>query len=1706
MKKSILVWMLGLVSLHLGAQAYNNEWVDFSKTYYKFKVGASGLYRINAAALSSVGLGGVPAEQFQLWRNGQQVAVYTSVQTGLLPATGYIEFWGMKNDGKPDRALYKDPANQLSDVLSLETDTAAYFLTVNPAGNNSRIVDDANYVATNTLPAEKYFTYDYRIDFQENIHYGLPQNFGEYIYSSSYDKGEFWATNDIYPGTPYTVNAGNLYVASNGPNATFKMSATGNSYHGFNRRVQAFINNTKVIDSALGAVDAGIFNNPSIPVSVLGNSAVSFSIQNQNAANGNDRIAVGYINLTYPRLFNFGGAANFAFSLPATATGNYVEIANFNNGTAVPVLYDLSNNKRYAAKLASGGMLQFALPASATSRQLVLVSEEPANITNVASFISRSFKNYGLAANQGDYLLISNKVFFGADSSAGQYRSYRASAAGGGYRAAVYDIDELVDQFAFGIKKNPLGIKNFLRFARRRFSTAPKYCLLIGKAVTYMEYRQNENSRYADQLNLVPTFGWPASDVLLASENFDPVPATPIGRVAAVNPGELLGYLNKVKTYEQQQVNSVQTVDNKAWMKTMVHVVGANSDPGLDQSLTADENNYARIITGPSFGANVYNFNTTAVSSAYAASQLLQNLFTNGISLVNYFGHSAATKLDYDLGNWQLYNNAGKYPLFLINGCNAGNIYSFDSTRLSTITSLSEGWVLYANGGAIGFLASTSFGVENYLDTYNSAFYNSLASSGYNKPLSVNISAGLNALVNAKFFGTSDSITYILHAEQNVLHGDPAIKINASPKPDFAVEDPGVVISPSFISVADSSFTVKANFYNLGMALPANDSVSIRITRQYPNGSRVVVLTKKIAALFFKDSVTINVPIVPIRDIGQNQLTVSIDYDTAYSEITLTNNNITKVFYVYQNALIPVYPYNFAIINKSSAKLVASTANAILPVGQYVMELDTTELFNSPNKITKTVSSVGGEIEFDPGITFSDSTVYYWRVAPVPSSGQYVWNKSSFVYLASGSYGYNQSHLYQHLKSSVSNIYIDSTSRQWKYSDVINTFRMTNTVYNGIEGSNQADDGSFAIILNNTRVTVAACLGHSIIFNVFDPVSLKPFYNQPVPSTTDYGGPNYGGFMQSAADCPTGHPGTQYNFEFAYNTVEGRNQMAAFMNWVPAGYIVTARVIINAPYDAQTFAPIWKTDPLVNGTNLYYSLKNAGFSGLDEYSFTRAWVFVYKKNTPSFTPAYSFTKGTQDVLDTTLNMRTPNVLGTITSPAFGPAKSWKLVKWRGYSVDLTPGDNALVYVIGITSGGVENVLYTLNTQQQDVDISSVSATTYPYIRLSLRNADSINLTPYQLRYWRLLYDPVPEGAIAPNILYKFSDTLGLGQTSDIAVAFKNISDVPFADSLKVSMTITNASNVTSVLPVGKLKKLNPGDTATVKYTLNTQNFTGLNNVYIDVNPAYDQPEQTLFNNFFYRNVYVQPNNLKPTLDVTFDGVHILNNDIISASPHITVRLKEPSKYLLLNDTSFVTVQLLYPDGTFRRFAYNTDTLRFTPALAGATDNVAQVDFLPRLTQDGVYTLYVGGKDKSGNTAGTTGYSVSFMVYNKPMISNVFNYPNPFTTSTAFVFTITGSQIPQNIRIQILTITGKIVRDITSEELGPLHIGRNITQFKWNGTNQYGQKLANGIYLYRVITNLNNQSLGKFPTYDPQGFQVNTDQYFKSGYGKMYLMR
>ena len=896
---------------------------------------------------------------------------------------------------------------------------------------------------------------------------------------------------------------------------------------------------------------------------------------------------------------------------------------------------------------------------------------------------------------------------------------------------------------------------------------------------------------------------------------------------------------------------------------------------------------------------------------------------------------------------------------------------------------------------------------------------------------------------------------------------------------------------------------------NIGKAI--NKNIVVEVRRTYPNLTTQVIRRDTIPGIRYIDSLSYSIDIVPTRDKGLNKITICVDADNVVDELYESNNCITKDVFIYEDEARPVYPYSYTVVNRPDIKLIASTANPFTAMKQYVMEMDTTELFNSSIKISRTISSTGGVLEFTPGVAFTDSTVYYWRVAPVPLSGQPVWNKSSFVYLNpagpnASDYGFNQSHFYQHTKSTYERLRLDTVSRSVKFANITNNLfiRQGTWITSGV-----TQQAGLSVAVNGVASIRLMCWFSSIVFNVFDPISFKPWQNQTVvPQTypTSLGEGLYG----STDFVCFGNGGTANNFEYRYTDTSSRRKMMDFMrDVVPTGaYVVVRNFTLNPAFGfPNAWADEWAADTLLPGhgpgQSLYHYLKNAGLSSIDSFYRTRPWALVYKKGDPSFTPKWIMGEGMFDNPTLSVDCLTSDTVGYITSPTFGPSKSWKQLKWRGNS-DPT-GDLATIDIIGIRSDGSENILFNgITTAQQNFDVTSINAVTYPYVKLRMRTLDSVNHTPYQLRYWRLTYSPVPEGAIAPNIFLKVKDTLEVGEPFDFKIAFKNISDVAF-DSLKVKMIITDRNNVPRIIPIPRKRPLLVNDTLQLGALVNTSTLAGTNTLYLQANPDNDQLEQHLFNNFAYRSLYVKPDSLNPLLDVTFDGLHILNRDIVSAKPDILIKLKDEAKWLILDDTSLVTLQVRYPNGSLRRFYFNNDTLRFNPAgQAPNNDNTASINFKPYFTIDGEYEMIVTGKDKSNNSSGSSNnieYRVSFEVINKPMISNMLNYPNPFTTSTAFVFTVTGSEVPQNIKIEVMTITGKIVREITKSELGPLHIGRNITEFKWDGTDQYGQKLGNGVYLYRVVTNLNGKSLDKYKAPDD-----NTDKYFNKGYGKMYLMR
>ncbi|MFM7510490.1 MAG: FlgD immunoglobulin-like domain containing protein, partial [Bacteroidota bacterium] len=65
-------------------------------------------------------------------------------------------------------------------------------------------------------------------------------------------------------------------------------------------------------------------------------------------------------------------------------------------------------------------------------------------------------------------------------------------------------------------------------------------------------------------------------------------------------------------------------------------------------------------------------------------------------------------------------------------------------------------------------------------------------------------------------------------------------------------------------------------------------------------------------------------------------------------------------------------------------------------------------------------------------------------------------------------------------------------------------------------------------------------------------------------------------------------------------------------------------------------------------------------------------------------------------------------------------------------------------------------------------------------------------------------------------------------------------------------------------------------------------------------------------------------------------------------------------------------------------------------------------------------------------------------------------------------------IPSQVQLQIFNSLGQLVRVVRTAELGPLRLGRTVSLFEWDGSDQGGRPLANGVYTCRVIAPVNSE--------------------------------
>ncbi len=1647
--------------MEIGGQTlYGDEWIDYGQSYYKIALDEDGVYRVSYQELQNAGVfngANIPqGSEFKLYHNGMEVPIYISTN-GTFGNNDFIEFFGKRNRGEIDKHLFLNENDPLNPEYSLFTDESIYFLTWN--GNTGAAIQSVSNNITNPPTAESYCLYKDENIFSNKSIKG--RDYGSSSWKCKYDEGEGFGTNfnnihDITfsPSDVSSVGGAaklNIRMYSGPGTHNFIANWNGNNIHSED------FSNYSIKDY-----------NVDIPTASI--NAGSNTLHIEGMVSENDKYALAFTTLTYPKMFSFGGGDYVKFTLPSSTNGSrYMEINDFNTNSGAPFVLDLTHNTRLQATV-DGSTIKVHLPnTSAGEIEIVIFSNNGIKTAN--SVTKRDFIQYDFANGAYDYIMVTHPTFYddgNGNNYIQEYADYRASSQGGDYSPLVVDVTQLYDQFSYGVERHEMGIKNFLK--RAELSWSPKLLYLIGKGVVYDKMRQDASNW--QEFSFVPSYGFPTSDHLFVTPLDSPIESMGVGRLAIKNTNQLRLYLDKVKEYEEVQLTSGQTYEEKAWMKRVLHFGGG--DETIQNIIKDRLNSLKDDLEASDMAADVISFfkDCTDVICEVDPDQVVP-LINDGAGMLSFFGHSAPSTLDFDLGDPAEYQNKGKYPLFYAIGCNTNRIFEVEST-------LSEDFVFIEDKGCIGFFGATWITSLTNLSQYAEEFYDNLGNDKYG--------ATLGEIIQETISDYSQNNSYTAELLRNalVLHGDPAVKLYPQEGPDYIVNENSSSIEPSIVNIQEDSFDLNLVITNLGRHVP--DSMDIRLENELPNGTMIDMGTHRVESPYFESTYVFRLPIPRENSLGTNYIHVILDDGNEIAEAPMaaeTNNRGQISYFVVANDIFPVYPTEFSIVSTNTPILKASTANTFSETLDYYFEIDTTELFDSPIKESNIINGSGGLLEWQPNIIMLDSTVYYWRVSidsTVIAGSGFNWHNSSFIYLDGSPEGWNQSHYFQYIKDDYSNFEIEDASREQIYGNFEIEFLVNNGAF-GTGGVNWEETNVFR--------------GGFIEF---------AYYPCPGDGNNDkrlWAFSYRGDDLRIREDNPGDPPihcfgGVQYISMKRADDPQQREEMIDFLeNKVPDGdYVI---FWTNQKTTNNYHANEWAADSTnAFGMNLFQYLSQQGASKIwDLETKQTPYILMYRKGDSDFPVTEVHADAIDSLITATSNFVGISTNGSMISTEIGPASSWETLLWDVSEYDPMT-ENVNVDIIGIDVNGNETLVMDSVTIFNQ-SLSSIDANLYPKIKLIYNSTDSLNRTSPQLDYWRVLYTPMPEAALVPNKEFTFhNDTLQQGETLQLTIGVENVGGVDM-DSMLMHYTIVGADN-NEVLVSDRMKPLLKDEMLIAELNYDTRNLFGLNRIIIEANPNNDQPELYHYNNIGIKEFFVEGDKRNPLLDVTFDGRRIMDGDIVSSQPEILISLWDENPYLALTDTSLLRVFLTDPNENVSEYFIDGTTLIFYPAEQGsvATENKARMEFRPELLVDGIYELEVRGKDASGNNSGDLSYRVQFEIINEEMVSNVLNYPNPFSTSTQFVFTLTGRELPEYMKIQIMTVSGKVVREITMDELGALRIGNNISDYKWDGTDEYGDKLANGVYLYRVLVKTDGEDYKKYDT--------GTNQFFKRDFGKMMILR
>lgn len=1293
-----------------------------------------------------------------------------------------------------------------------------------------------------------------------------------------------------------------------------------------------------------------------------------------------------------------------------------------------------------------------------------------------------------------DYIIITHPKF---SSIANQLADFRQAnfpdTSISNPRIKVIDVEQIYDEFSYGLL-NPFALQDFVKYAFENWVLpAPSYVVLIGDMSH--DYRALLETSRKNYIPSIPYFafgyGQAASDnMIVAVSGTDVKPDLALGRISieTVEEGNIV--LQKIMNYPAD--------NSKPWKQNVLLLASGLSyedqlDFGFNQASIDLRNNYvSKDGYKTSFVFNYPDSSKPEQEQYRGGGPEIRQKISEGSALVNYYGHGGGYQWDLTFINDDIYTleNQNRLPLILSVTCYTAH---FDNQDV-----FGEQFLKVDGKGCVGFLGSSGL-------TY---WHSGVA---------------MNNLIFSRIFNQNDYITgkFILYAKNQASAvgsnafqialltylGDPLLKIALPTTPDFELKSENLTIQPKFPVVGDT-IIIDLKINNWGTNFP-NDSVYIELKAESADTSYSIG-SINIPSFSIKDSIKFSW--IPVEG-GFYNIEAKINEKESIDEVDHSDNIIVNQYIIFNisdpNIISPID--GFSSPNNEIEFVISDIGYYANKELLYTIEIDTTNKFLSPIKVSENLSATGSIIKLK--VNDLPQGVYFWRTRIFDGIQYGRWSDvRSFTLSKPGFNGYfahskiletfdTYNIKYSELSKSLV-LNTDTLPARPSNLNLIEDFFPNPTLPDSLHLTALTTDGTY-LYFGNRWSTASQNDGKSMIYRIgtgnngtikgFFYGSFSNFRDSIKNSIVYHADQNLYVAVGLAkklvrinveselVDTIEVHPGLlrwdktdttagpvyiasdgQYIYNITLIDSFGRNKYTV-RTFDPANdwSLVNPDLILDGSSFSQGFtsffvhgAKIYTTEYFTNNFMRRFNLSDgffeeewlvmlpspANFQSYFSwcYDWTNDEIYAGVYRASGFAPKFSKFPGYY-----------VDASGKIQSQSVGPVAKWKTLKYEL----LNPNNNGLTFATLLGFNSYLKMWDTIQYQVPDsMDIQNIDPVKYSSLKINFDLSDSLfsSTDPIELKSVQFDYEPLSELYLENDDILFDSDTLLQGLPLLTSIRAKNIgsdADSLFFElmqdstfyNLKAKSYIDSTSEVTNI------------SISTDRLLFN--NIAELKVRQID-------REYFYYNNAFTKKFFVARDSINPLFNITFDGREIINEDIISSEPEVIITLEDNSPLPL--DSTYFTIVHTYKNIPKILNVPGPDlTFEYTPF----PNSKAIVTWKPTL-EDGRHILEVLAKDASGNFFDSTSSRYIFNVYNNPDLLQVYNYPNPFSDNTYFTFELRGVIPPEELKIKIFTVAGRLIREIILPSAS-LQIGFN--KIYWDGRDEDGDEIANGLYFYKIIS-------------------------------------